>query len=70
MPRHEPLGRPAPGEVLKGKMKMRLDENGKWQVVPPEGEQRPTAETHAQPVHPDDPRPGAWRNIPPIGSAG
>ena len=34
-------------------MKMRLDENGKWQVVPPEGEKRPTAETHAQPVHPD-----------------
>ncbi len=68
MARHEPSRRDTPtGDPLEGKLRMRRDAKGRWQVVPEPNETRPTSETAARPVHPDDPRPGPWRNIPPIG---
>lgn len=70
MPRHEPLGRPAPGEVIgETKVKLRRDKDGKLVGVLPD--KRPQAGTEAKPDPRDapDPRPAAMRNVPPYGGA-
>jgi hypothetical protein len=68
MPRHQPA-RTGTGEPLKGKVKMRLDEKGRFVPVPPEQETKETTEAAERPPTPDDPRPAAYRNIPPFGGA-
>ena len=69
MPRHEPLGRPAPGELLDGgKIKMRRDANGK---LVPIAEPKPTTETtesKPEPRDAPDPRPVGVQNVPPYGA--
>jgi hypothetical protein len=70
MPRHEPLGRPAPGEVIDGlSVKMRRDANGKLVPVLPEKDLKATTEAKPEPRDAPDPRPNAVRNIPPYGGA-
>ncbi len=55
MPRHEPLGRPAPGEVIgETKVKLRRDKDGKLVGIVPD--QQPKATTEARP-DPKDPPP-------------
>jgi hypothetical protein len=68
MPRHEPLGRPTPGEIIDdAKVKLRRDANGKLVGIVPD--KKPTATTEAKPEPRDapDPRPSSMRNIPPYG---
>jgi hypothetical protein len=69
MPRHEPAGRADAGEPPGQKVKMRLDAKGRWVPVVPERETRPTVEAAERPPTPDDPRPAAFRQIPPFGGA-
>jgi hypothetical protein len=68
MPRHQPA-RTGTGEPLKGKVTMRLDEKGRFVPVLPEPETKETTEAAERPPTPDDPRPAAYRNIPPFGGA-
>ena len=69
MPRHEPAGRADAGEPPAAKVKMRLDANGRWVPVVPKRETAPTTEAAERPPTPDDPRPSAFRQIPPFGGA-
>ena len=62
MPRHEPSGKPDPGELLSGKVKMRRDEHGKLQVVMPDAPKVATTEAKPRPPQADDPRPGPIRD--------
>jgi hypothetical protein len=65
MPRHEPLGRPAPEEVLSEmKVKLRRDADGKLVIADPA---KPTkATTEAKPEPRDAPEPP--RIVPPYGA--
>ena len=67
MPRHEPSNKPDPGELLKGRVRMRRDAQGKLQVVTPEQERHTTTEAKPRPPQADDPRGNAERNIGPGG---
>jgi hypothetical protein len=69
MPRHEPSGRQDAGEPPAAKVKMRLDAKGRWVAVHPPAETTPETEAAERPPTPDDPRPAAFRNIPPFGGA-
>jgi hypothetical protein len=70
MPRHEPLGRPTPGEVLDGQtVKLRRNAAGKLVPVVPERKTKSTTEAKPEPRDAPDPRPNAMRNIPPYGGA-
>jgi hypothetical protein len=69
MPRHEPAGRETAGEPPGPKVKMRLDAKGRWVPVEPERDLTTTTEAAERPPTPDDPRPAAFRNIPPFGGA-
>jgi hypothetical protein len=69
MPRHEPLGRPTPGEVLEGEtVKLRRDANGKLVGVAPPRKTTETTEAKPDPRDAPDPRPANVRNIPPYGA--
>lgn len=53
MPRHEPLGRPAPGEIIdSAKVKLRRDANGKLVGVQPPKEKKATTEAKPDPRDP------------------
>ncbi|MEA2126878.1 MAG: hypothetical protein QOI80_3660 [Solirubrobacteraceae bacterium] len=68
MPRHEPLARPTPGEVLEDvTVKMRRDANGKLVPILPEKPTKATTEAKPDPRDAPDPRSGPMRNIPPYG---
>jgi hypothetical protein len=67
MPRHEPLGRPAPGDPPGMKVRMRRGADGKLHVVVPERELTETTEAAERPPTPDDPRTANQRNVPPYG---
>jgi hypothetical protein len=69
MPRHEPSRRTDAGEPPGAKVKMRLDEKGRWVPVVPERETTPTTSAAPRPESPDDQRPSAFRQIPPFGGA-
>jgi hypothetical protein len=69
MPKREPSGRQDAGEPPPGKVTMRLDANGKWVAVHPPRETVETTEAAERPPVGDDPRPAAFRNIPPFGGA-
>lgn len=70
MPRHEPLGRPAPGEVIgETKVKLRRDKDGKLVGVLPDKQAKATTEAKPEPRDAPDPRQNAVRNIPPYGGA-
>jgi hypothetical protein len=70
MPRHEPLGRPTPGEVLDGqKVKLRRDASGKLVGVVPPKPTKETTEAKPEPRDAPDPRSANVRNIPPYGGA-
>jgi hypothetical protein len=71
MPRHEPLGRPAPGEILDDtKVKLRRDANGKLVGIQQEKDAtKATTEAKPEPRDAPDPRPSAMRNVPPYGGA-
>jgi hypothetical protein len=69
MPRHEPAGRQSAGEPPPKKLKVQLDAAGKWRAVEPERELVETIEAAERPPTPDDPRPAAFRQIPPFGGA-
>jgi hypothetical protein len=68
MPRHQPA-RTGTGEPIGEKVKMRLDKNGRFVPVLPERDTTETIESAERPPTPDDPRPAAYRNIPPFGGA-
>jgi hypothetical protein len=68
MPRHQPA-RTGTGEPIGEKVKMRLDEKGRWVPVLPPAETTETTEAAERPPTPDDPRPNAFRNVPPFGAA-
>jgi hypothetical protein len=67
MARHQPA-KTGTGEPLGPKVKMRLDEKGRFVPVHDE-ETTETTEAAERPPTPDDPRPAAYRNIPPFGGA-
>jgi hypothetical protein len=69
MPRHEPARNQTAGEPPPSKVKMRLDANGRFVPVLPPVETTETTEAAERPATPDDPRPAAFRNIPPVGGA-
>ena len=48
---------------------MRLDKNGRFVPVLPDRDTTETTESAERPPTPDDPRPAAYRNIPPFGGA-
>ena len=69
MPTHEPSGRQSAGGLPDLKVKMRL-ENGRFvPVEEPRELTETTEEPHTARWSPDDPRPAAYRNIPPFGGA-
>ena len=69
MPRHQPLDRPAPEQVLDGmKVTMRRGADGALTVVAPPKDATATTEARPQPREQPDPRPAAQRNIPPYGA--
>ncbi len=69
MPRHEPLGRPTPGEVLDGMaVKLRRDKDGNLIGVAPPKARTETTEAKPEPRDAPDPRPSTARNIPPYGA--
>ena len=49
---------------------MRLDAKGRWIPVYPPRETTETTEAAERPPTGDDPRPAAFRNVPPFGGAG
>lgn len=68
MPRHEPYGRPTPGEQLAGeKVTFRRDADGKLLPVVPEKPTLETTEAKPDPRDAPDPRSGPMRNVPPYG---
>lgn len=69
MARHEPAKSQQAGEPLPGKVKMRLDAKGRWVAVEPPRDTTETTEAAERPPTPDDPRPAAFRQIPPFGGA-
>ena len=69
MPRHEPADRADAGEPPPRKVKMRLDAKGRWVPVARVRETTETVEAAERPPTPDDPRPAAFRQIPPFGGA-
>ena len=69
MARHEPAKNQQAGEPLPGKVKMRLDAKGRWVAVEPPRDTTETTEAAERPPTPDDPRPAAFRQIPPFGGA-
>jgi hypothetical protein len=69
MPRHEPARRQSAGEPPKLNIKVALDPSGKWRAVEPPRETVETTEAAERPPTPDDPRPAAFRNVPPYGAA-
>jgi hypothetical protein len=68
MPRHEPLGRPAPGAPPDMKVRVRRDASGRLQVVVPERTLNETTEAAERPPTADDPRSANLRNVPPFGA--
>jgi hypothetical protein len=69
MPRQEPARSQTAGEPPPLKVKVQLDPEGKWQAVEPPRETTETIEAAERPTTPDDPRPAAFRQIPPFGGA-
>jgi hypothetical protein len=51
------------------KLKVQLDAKGEWRAVEPPRETVETIEAAERPPTPDDPRPAAFRQIPPFGGA-
>jgi hypothetical protein len=70
MARHErsrqPIAAPLSGPI---RIQARRDANGRLQIVAPERTLTPTVEAAERPPQPDDPRPTAFRNVPPFGGA-
>jgi hypothetical protein len=69
MPRQEPARSQTAGEPPPKKLKVQLDAKGEWRAVEPERELIETIEAAERPPTPDDPRPAAFRQIPPFGGA-
>ena len=70
MPRHEPAGRQSAGEPPPLKVKVRLDATGKLaRRSSRSASWSETIEAAERPPTPDDPRPAAFRQIPPFGGA-
>jgi hypothetical protein len=68
MPKREP-GHQNSGEPIGNVVKMRLDAKGRWVPAGPKPPTTATSEAAERPPTPDDPRPAAYRNIPPFGGA-
>jgi hypothetical protein len=57
MPQREPARRQTAGEPPSSKVKMRLDENGRWvPLLPQPDEKTPTSDAAERPPTPDDTR--------------
>ena len=69
MARHERAPREAAGEPPKLTLKVQLDASGKYRPVEEPKETTATIEAAERPPTPDDPRPAAFRQIPPFGGA-
>jgi hypothetical protein len=69
MPKREPAARPSAGAPPGRTVKMRLDAKGRWVPAEPKPETVETIEAAERPPTPDDPRPAAFRQIPPFGGA-
>jgi hypothetical protein len=68
MPKREP-GHQHSGEPLGNVVKMRLDAKGRWVPAEPKVDTTATTEAVERPPTGEDPRPAAFRNIPPFGGA-
>jgi hypothetical protein len=69
MPRQEPARSQTAGEPPNLKLKVQLDPEGVWRAVEPPRQMTETIEAAERPPTPDDPRPAAFRQIPPFGGA-
>ena len=71
MARHERSPKPVPALPLSGPLHLqaRRDADGNVRIVTPPRQLKETVEAAERPPHPDDPRPAAFRNIPPFGGA-
>ena len=68
MPRHRPIDREEPGEVIRSmKVTMRRDADGKLVPVIPEKPTKEATESKPDPRDAPDPRSGPMRNVPPYG---
>jgi hypothetical protein len=67
--RHEPARGETAGEPLGNKVKMRLDAKGRWVAVEAPRKAVETTESAERPPTGEDPRPPAFRQIPPFGGA-
>jgi hypothetical protein len=67
--RHEPAKNQTAGEPLGNKVKMRLDAKGRFVPVEEPREVTETTEAAERPPTGEDPRPAAFRQIPPFGGA-
>jgi hypothetical protein len=68
MPKREP-GHQHSGEPLGNVVKLRRDANGRLVPADLKQETTPTTEAAERPPTGEDPRPAAYRNIPPFGGA-
>jgi hypothetical protein len=69
MPKREPAARQNAGEPPSNKVKMKLDAQGRWVPVERKRVTNETTEAAERPPTGEDPRPAAYRNIPPFGAA-
>ncbi|HWK29077.1 MAG TPA: hypothetical protein VNS09_21125 [Solirubrobacter sp.] len=69
MARQEPARSQSAGEPPNLKVKVKLDAQGRWRAVSEPRETTEVTEPAERPPTPDDPRPAAFRNIPPFGGA-
>jgi hypothetical protein len=68
MPKHEP-GHQASGQPLGNVVRMKRDAKGRFVPAEPKPETVTTTEAAERPPFPEDPRPAAFRQIPPFGGA-
>ncbi len=69
MARHQPAKNQTAGEPPPARVKMRLDAKGRYVPVEEPRDTTETTEAAERPPTPDDPRPAAFRQIPPFGGA-
>jgi hypothetical protein len=69
VPRHRPIDREEPGEVIRSmKVTMRRDADGNLVPVVPEKRTLETTEAKPDPRDAPDPRSGPMRDVPPYGA--
>jgi|GEM_PF-5146545 len=70
MPKRQSLGRQDAGAPPAEKVTMRLGPDGRFVAVREPRELTPETRADERPPEGEDPRPAAFRNVPPFGGAG